>query len=255
MINILIPIVENPDAFAEFVRSKNAKKYKIFVGITENLADKFKVKTKNVEIHKFKNKSNKEEIVNALHSCKLSEGKLMILRRVPTEEEFASLENSTKEIVVLKAKQNRFVSACKRLLQKVISKFFAFSYFEDISAICYTESMFRLLSVCPNLSMASRINKYIGITVQEVETSQKSVKKDYNRLKSSIIFVLATLFMLGSLAAAICLFVFVPPRALNIILTIFAFVVVLLVWFIMLVNFLRSVAVGDLRFGRAEEII
>ncbi len=254
MINILVSIVENPQEFAKFVETKNKKGYKFFVGIKESLAKDFVVKSKNVEIHKYKDSSKKEEIINALQSCKLSEGKIMILRRVPTEDEFLMLEKSEKDIVTLKARRGKFAEAWKRFMAKIIRKMFAFTYFEDISAICYGRNMFRLLSVCQNLSMTSRINKYVGLKIEEIETTSQPVKKDFTKWKTVLLFTLVTVLFVGALAGAICLFIFVEPKVLNVILIVFALLVVGLIWFIAFINLLRTLAVGNLHFGRAEEV-
>ncbi len=254
MINIIIPVVENAQDFANFIESKNDKEYKFFVGIKESLAGDFVVKTKNVEIHKYKDISKTEEIINSLHSCKLKEGKILILRRVPTEEEFNQLTKSEKDVVTLKARKSKFVVAWKNFMARIIRKMFSFNYFEDISAVCYGKNLFQLLSVCPNLSMASRINKFVGLDVEEIETDVPSVKKDYTRWRTILLFVLACVFTVGCIAGALCLFILVEPQVLNIVLAVFGLVLVGLVWFIAFINLLRTIAVGKLHYGRAEEV-
>lgn len=253
MINLIVPIVEDVEKFETFIRENNSNDMKIFVGIKESLAKYFSLKAKNVEIHIFENKSNREEIINALHSCKMEKGKLMIVRRPLANQEFFSLVSSTKDIVTLKSKHNKFVSAIKKFMGAVVKRFFAFNFFEDISAICYGESMFELLSVCTNLSMASRINKYVGIEIEEIETNEKQVKKDYSRSKAVFKFLLGTLFFLGSLAGGILVCLFTPLKALIVILVIFWVFFALVIWLISIVNYTRTLAVGDIRYGKAEE--
>lgn len=255
MINILVPIVENPKEFAQFINSKKSKNFKFFVGIKQNLLKDFSVKNKNIELRVFTDTSNKEEIINSLHSCEMSKGKILILRRIPTESEFEKLSNSDKDIVTLKASHNKFVTAMKNFVKKIIKKIFAFNYFEDISAICYSENMFELLSVCQNLSMASRINKYVGVEFEEIETTNKPVKKQHNRFVTALKFSLMTLVFLASLAGMICLFMFVDLKVLYGILIVMAFVLVLFVYLMSVMSFMRTLAVGNIHFGRAEEII
>lgn len=255
MINILVPIVESESEFAQFIQSKKSKNYKFFVGIKQSLSKDFVVNSKNVEVHIYADNSNKEEIINSLHSCKLSEGKIMILRRVPTENEFAALENSNKDIVTLKAKRSRFSTAIKNLIGNIVKKIFAFNYFEDISAICYGQNMYQLLSVCQNLSMASRINKYVGVEIEEIETESKSVKKQHNRFATALNFVLFSLLLLASVAGFVCLFVFAEMTVLYGVLAVMGLVFVVLIYLMALMNFLRALAVGKTHFGRAEEIL
>lgn len=254
MINIIVPVVEDAENFAKFIGENKSKDAVFFVGITENMKKKFSVKGKNIKVFVFKNKSKREEILNSLHSHIVDTGKILIVRRPLTKEEFHSLTTSTKDITTLKAGHNKFVMTIKRIMKILVRKFFAFSFFDDISAICYGESMFQLLRVCPNLSMASRINKYVGLEMEEIETDEKQVKKDFNKSKSIIKLLLGTLFFLGSLAGGILVCIFTPLKALIVILVIFWIFVALIIWFVSLVNFTRTLAVGDLRYGKAEEI-
>ncbi len=253
MINVIVPITENATNFEKFINAHSDKNVKFYVGITENLAKSFHAT--NVELHIFANNAKREEMINALHSCNFKKGKLMIARRPLSDEEFASLSSSSKDIATLKAQHNKFVLFFKRMAQKIIRKIFAFEYFEDISAICYNENMFELLSVCSNLSKASRINKYVGVEVEEVITTAKPVKKEYNRALNFLWLALGTLFFLGSVAGGILTCLFVPKlQALIVILVIFWIFVALIIQAIALVNFTRTQSVGKLDFGRAQEL-
>lgn len=255
MINIIIPIVENVEEFESFVKRIAGKNTKIFVGITESLAGKFKVDSKFVEVHVFSNKSNKEEIINSLHSCKLEKGKILIARRPLTDEEYLGISNSTKDIATLKARRSKLFNSIRDFGKSVVFRFFAFSYFEDISGICFGETMFNLLSVCQDLSTASRINRFVGVQVEEVETVTKPVKKDYSRLKNLCVLMLGILFFLGSVAGGVCTCIYGPLEALIVISVIAWILISIVVMMIAIVNFTRTTAVGQLRFGRAEEIL
>ncbi|MGN1200809.1 MAG: hypothetical protein ACI4R8_00900 [Candidatus Caccovivens sp.] len=253
MINVVVPITEDVQNFQQFVNAHKAKNVKFYVGITETLAKSFD--SSNVELHIFKDGSKKEEMINSLHSCQFQKGRIMIARRPLTDEEFASLSTSSCEIATLKAKHNRFVAFFKKLSKKIVKKIFAFEYFEDISAICYNEQMFELISVCSNLSMASRVNKYVGVEVEEIVTETKPVKKDYNRALNFLWLLLGTLFFLGSVAGGVLTCIFVPKlHALIVILVIFWIFVALIVQGIAIVNFTRTLSVGNLKYGRAQEV-
>ena len=254
MINIIVPVVENVEGFSNFVNMVKGKNVKLFVGVIESLAKDFVQKVSGVELHIFSNKSKKEEIINSLATCNILAGKILLVRRPLTKKEFEQLTTSSKDIATLKAKHNKFVSFFKNLANKIIRRFFAFNFFEDISAICYNESMFQLLRVCSNFSKASRINKYVGVEIEEFETENKPVKKDYNHHKNNLILSLWTLLLLASVAGGILVCIFTPLRVLTVILVICWIFVALVLWFVGLVNFTRTVAVGDLQYGRAEEI-
>ncbi len=252
MLNIILPIVQDAEKFNDFIKRVNSKNVKFFVGVKNSLAT-FISPAKNVEIHVFNDKSNKEEIINSLHSCKLEKGKILIARRPLTDEEFKNICLSQADIVTLKANHNRFVRFLKDLSTKIVKRFFAFSFFEDISAICYGENMFELISVCSNLSMASRINKYVGVELEEVVTSEKSVKKDYNRGLNLLKFAFWCLILLGSITGGVLICVYNQIQVLIGILIAFWIITALIIWCIGLINFTRTIAVGNLRYGRAEE--
>ena len=115
--------------------------------------------------------------------------------------------------------------------------------------------MFELLSVCSNFSMASRINKYVGVTHQEIITENKPVKKDYSRWKNSLSLLFWILLFAGSIAGVACVCIFAKIHVLTVILLICWLLVSLAFLLIGIVNFTRTVTVGNLRYGRAEEII
>ena len=145
MINIFVPITENVEGFSQFISQVNAtnpRGVRFYVGISQKLAKKFNIEEKNVELYTFADKNNIEEIINSLHCCKLKKGKLLVVRRPLTENEFQKLSNSEKDIAVLNKKKGSFVSKFKNFIQSVIKRFFAFTYFDDISAICYKENLF-----------------------------------------------------------------------------------------------------------------
>ncbi len=251
MINIIVPIVENVDGFKTFIKAHLNEDVKFFVGIRQSVNAEF---DKGVEVHVFKNSANKEEIINSLHSCKMQKGKIMVVRRPLTDEEFKNLATSTAQITTLKAKRNKFVSMFKRMARAIVKKIFAFSFFEDISAISYSEDMFELLSVCNNFSMATRLNKYVGVEIQEIETSQKPVRKQYNRFKNALLLACWSLILACSIAGGTLVCVFFPLHVLNVVCVIFWIFTALVIWLGELLNFTRTVAVGNLRYGRAEEV-
>ena len=253
MINIILPITEKVEEFSQFIETNLESDVKFFVGIKENLKDKLSVKNKNVEIHVYDNKANREEIINSLHSCKMKKGKLMILRRPLNAVEFSLLSKSSNEIATLKAHRSNFANSIKKFAQNIVKKFFAFSYFEDISAICYGESMFELLSTCENLSMATRINKYVGVDIEEFETPTKPVNKHYNKATNILNLMLGVLFLLGSIVGGVLVCLYTKLQALTVVLVIFWIVIALMVQMVSIVNFTRTLAVGNLRYGRAEE--
>lgn len=257
MTNVVVPILEDVEKFCQFIKNFSEVGVRFFVGTTENLAEKVAENlkgSKNFELHIYGAKANKEEIINSLASCKIKKGKILIVRRVLTSEEWQSLTNSSCDIARTVSKQNKFVCWLKNLGKMIVKKIFAFTFFDDISAICYGENLFELISVCKNVSMASRVNKYVGISIEAVQTNEKQVKKQYNRFLNALFFTLWSILLVGSVAGAICVGIFVSTKALVVVLLMFWVIVALMCWLVGLVNFTRTLAVGNLRYGKANEI-
>lgn len=255
MINVIVPIVEDVEGFSKFIENQKSKDIKFYVGIRESLKEQFVLSQKNVELHVYADTSKKEEIINSLNTCKLKKGKIVVVRRPLEQDEFNNLTNADKDITILSSKHNNFISKLKKFYGWIVRRFFAFSHIEDISAICYDEDLFELLSCCQDLSMATRINRYVGLEIGEVETQKEMVKREYNKVNNLLLLLLPSLFLIGSLVGAILICVLVKPLyVLTVVAAIFWVAIAVIIWFVCFVNFARTVAVGDLRFERAEEI-
>ena len=254
MLNVIVPVTDHPEKFAEFIKKHAGKGVKFYVGITENLADKF-AKISGVEVHVYKNGAKKEEIINALHKLQIAKGKLLVVRRPLDDEEFENLANSKAEVSSLCTHHNKFVAFFKNLARKIIKKVFAFMYFEDISAVCFAENMFELMSACPNLSMATRVNRYVGVELEEFETQNKPVGKEFNRLHATLWLMLSLLVSLGSIVGGILIFVFIPHLwAVYVLLVLSWWAVSVAVGLFGCIRFIRAITVGDLNFDEAEEV-
>ncbi len=255
MINVIVPIVEDVEGFCKFIESQKSKDVQFFVGVKSGLKDRLVLEQKNVEIHVYANTSKKEEIINSLNSCKLKKGKIVVVRRPLEPDEFHNLTNMNKDITIISSRHNNFLSKLKRFYGWIVRRFFAFTYIEDISAICFDEDLFELLSCCQDLSMATRINRYVGLDIGHVDTQREMVKREYNKIRNLLLLLLPSLFLVGSIVGAVLICVLIKPLyALTVVASIFWMSIALITWFVCFVNFARTVAVGDLRFERAEEI-
>ena len=254
MINVLVPITEKVEEFATFVENHAKANTKFYVGVTEDLQEKFP-KIKGVEVHVFKSGTNREKILNSLHKIKLKRGRLVVVRRALTDKEFDAMCNSAADIVKFKTHHNKFVSFFKNLAKKIIKRIFAFNYFDDISGIAYNENLFELMMDCPNISMATRVDRYVGVEFEEIEAEGQPVKRIYNKWVNALWFALGLLVMLGSFAGGILIFVFVPKIWV-------VWVLLILMWWMLAVTtfcvtsirFTRAIAVGDLNYEDGEEI-
>ena len=255
MLNVIVPITENPEKFSDFIKKHAGKNVKFYVGVTEGLAEKLP-KISGAEVHVYKNGTKKEEILNALHKLGIKKGKILVVRRPLEDEEFEKLSNSKAEVSSLRTHHNKFVSFFKNLARKIIRRVFSFLYFEDISAVCFSENLFELMSVCPDLSMATRINRYVGVEVAEYESTQKPVKKEFSHLKAALWLGFSLLIALGSIAGGILIFVFIPHLwAVYVLLILTWWAIAIACGLFGCVRFIRAITIGDLNFDAGEEIV
>ena len=257
MINLLVPITENVNKFEEFVKrakEKFGKNINILVAITKKLSNELNVGKDVASVNVFVDNSNVEQMINVLHSMKLKKGRVLVARRPLTQDEFEKLTTSEKDIAVLKRKRGKFVTKLKKLMGSIIKKFFSFTYFEDISAICYKENLFDLLSVCGNFSMATRVNRYVGIEIEEIETQEKQVRKIYSRSMNLLKLFAGTMFFLGCVAGIVCMCIFCKINPLYIALFVIMAFLGGSTFAVSLLNFTRTIAVGNLRWGKAQSV-
>lgn len=226
---------------------------KVFIGVDE----KFKIDklSGNFVIKYFKTKSAKEEIINSLHTIKKENGGIMVVRRPLLESEFTGLISKEEDIVTLNKERNKISQGWRKFWQKVIRRFFAFYYFDDISAVYFKENIFELISALTNLSYISRINRFVGLTIGEVATNEKATKRDYDRFSVTTNFLSSFLFFVITVMLSVILCTSLGNSVLNVLLAFTITFVGFVFFLIALLNLARTVAVGRLRFGRAEEII
>lgn len=252
MINVVVPVTEKAEEYKKFVEECGGKGVKFFVGVRQKLA--FESKNKNVKTIIFSNNAEKEEIINSLHVEKMEEGKILVVRRPLSKDEFEKLVSSSADIATLQKKRNKFSGFFKRIAGWVVRKIFAFNFFEDISAICFGQDIFDLLKSCANLSTATRINRYVGVSVENIETDKTPAKSSFNKTKTAFKFLAGLLFFLGSVAGVVLISIFCTPGVVHVLFMILWIVVALMAFMMSLMGLIRTVTVGELGYGKAEKI-
>ena len=126
MINVLVPVVDNAEEYQKFISDCSTKGVKFYVGVQENLL--FENKNKNTKIVVFSNNAQKEEIINSLHAEKMEEGKILVVRRPISKEEFQKLLDSTADITYLKKRRNKFSGFFKKIAGWIVRKIFALNF-------------------------------------------------------------------------------------------------------------------------------
>ena len=253
MINIILPIIDKFEEYEKMLEYLSKKRdIKVYIGADEKFKDKNFDKKFVVKF--FRSKSQKEEVINSLHSIEKKRGGTMVVRRPLSEREFEELISREEDIVTLNKSQSSFTRGWKNFWRKVITRFFAFYYFEDISTVYFKENMFELVTSLTNLSYISRINRFVGLSFGVVETTEKSVKKDFDRFTTAVNFLSFFLFLV---ICVMCSVILCTTLGNTVVYVLLAFTITLIgfVFFLIsILNLARTVSVGQLRFGKAEEI-
>ena len=174
---------------------------------------------------------------------------------VKSETEFDKLKTSKKDIAYLKKKRNKFSAWWHNLWKNLIKKIFAFYYFEDISAISFNTSCFNLLSSLTNLSYVTRIDRFVGFEMEEIDTENKAPKREYDKFYASAKVVGSGLFLIFCILISIIISSSFQPLFLMILISILLCLIGAVSLFVSVLNLARTIAVGTLRHGRAEEIL
>lgn len=196
MINIVIPIVDKLEDYQKSIDAIAKKEYKIIIGITEELSDKFALPNGAV-MRIFANGSKKEEIINSLKRH-IGKGKVIIARRPFSAAEIERLATSDAEITYLKSPaKSKFAAWLKNLMGKLIKAMFGVKFFDgDVSLIAFDQSMQEVLSNVNSLSYSSRVDRWRGVTQQQVDADSPPVKLDYSvasRIKLGVAMALCFL--------------------------------------------------------------
>ena len=254
MINVIVPVVDNPQEYLSMIKEIAGRgDCAVYVGAL------FKFKPldtpKNVVIKYYKNGSFKEEIINSLHSLPKNVGKTMVVRRPLTKEEFSSLVENRADIAYLKKPRSRFANLWSNLWKKLIKKLFSFYYFEDISAICFSENIFNLVNSLNNLSYITRIDRFVGLKEETVASTKSSPRREYDKFDASAKLVcwLLCFALLVCISVIIC--TSFKPVAIMVLISILLCAIGITAVFMAILNFVRTLYVGTLRHGRAEECL
>ena len=256
MISVIIPVT---DKFSEYEKTVNdilkTKDVKVYLGVDEKYKDACKFDNKNVVIKFYKGKSKKEEIINSLHAIKKEKSGIMVIRRPLTEGEFEKMLKSSADIVTLRKQRNKFAEWWFSTWLKIIKRMFSFVYFEDISAIYFKENMFDLIESLTNLSYITRINRFVGLTEEDISTTTKATKKDYDRFSNVAQFISSILFFALCIVLSIILCTSVAVTVLSVLGGVAICLIGIVVFMISTLNFARTIYIGTLRYGKAEELV
>ena len=252
MINVIIPVVDKPQVYLPILNEIAGRKdCRLYIGALEKFKDvSF---PKNAEVKFYKADSKKEEILNSLHAIEKERGQVIIIRRPLESAEFKALIESRADIAYLKKPKSRFSAWWANLWKKLIKKIFAFYYFEDISAVKFNENTFNLISSLTNLSYITRIDRFVGLKEETISSKNRSPRREYNRAGTFFKLFGAILFFALMVFISVFITIRYQPVSIMVLISILLCVIGIVALFMAILNFVRTLYVGKLRHGRAEE--
>lgn len=135
--------------------------------------------------------TNADKIINALIP-KIDGDKLILIREYTGNfNDIILLVNAVKkenQIAKIKEKHSRFADFFKRLLDMVINFIFGYKLFHtQLSMLCFGKVPLDVLKTLENASMYTKINKWAGIDIVEVNISHRCKLKFKPKIKGNII--------------------------------------------------------------------
>lgn len=253
MNNIILPVISDYEKAQEFVKSIKRKDCVFLVGTTKS-GEKFFKNSKYVKVFVFKEQSKKEEIINSL-SQNIENGKIIVLRKLINAGELDKFISSSTDITVCATKKlNKFCQFFYNIWQKIIRLMFDFSFFEgDVSVVALSENASMVAKNLNNLSYATRINRWKGMTQSAVETSSKPAKKEYDKVKLNVMLVGWILLFFAIIASTVVYFVFEKASFLAGFLWACAIFIGLLSVIISVNIYLLNIKTGKRLFKKAEK--
>ena len=101
--------------------------------------------------------------------------------------------------------------------------------------------------------MRNVINK--GLTEEDISTTTKATKKDYDRFSNVAQFISSILFFALCIVLSIILCTSVQVTVLSVLGGVAICLIGIVVFMISTLNFARTIYIGTLRYGKAEELV
>ncbi len=215
MNNIILPLKSDFEAAAAFIKSVKRKDCTFFVGITSEGKDKIKA-SKYVKVFVYKNGTAKEEMINSL-SAEICEGRIIILRKLITAKELDAFIAAQSDIATCATKKrNKFADFFYKLWKRAVRAMFDFNFFDgDVSVVAISEKLAPVAKNLKNLSYASRVNRWKGVSESQIEVSSPPAKKEFRRARVNFGLAMWSLLFAAVIASTVVYFLFRPATFLS----------------------------------------
>lgn len=252
MNNIILPVVSDFEQTAQWLKSTKLKDTIYYVGVTAEGKEYFK-RSKNTKVYVFANGSAKEEIINSL-SSEIGNGKIVILRKLITKVELEKFLSSKTDLTVCESKKrNKISNFFYKIWEKMVKILFDFKFFDgDISVVAIGERLSPVAKHISNLSHATRVNRWKGVTTSSIETSSPPAKKEYSHVGASFMLIGWLLLFLAVVASTTVYHLFMPATFLSVFLWVCALLISLLCFYISILVFVLYTKTGKRIFKKAK---
>ena len=256
MINVLIPITNNPKGFRKIIASlSNADDVTLFIGVTSSLASELRfIEGDNVYLFEYQDGSNREEIINAMQKY-IGNGSLFIMRKPITENQFNRFVNSDKDVVVCKRDFSPIKNFFFDLWQKILRLCLGVRMYDgDTSAIYFNDDIATVVAQTNNLSFSSRANRWRGLEQATVEVDGGAVKTEVDKRANIKYFIIMAVAALIAVAVTTCVSIFASVNVIVGLLLFCLCTISLSIILILLVMVIFNCMVGKRAFQSAVEV-
>lgn len=206
MVNILIPLTKDDEKFYKLIKKLALNDVKVFVGIRKDLEEKYlPLDGDNIKIVSFANESKKEEILNSLNSY-VKDGSILIMRKPISIEEINLFISQKEDIVVCEKERSKFKKYIFIIWQYILKFFLGINLYKGHTSVIYfSENIAPVLREMTNISYASRVDRWKGVSKGTVKVSceQEKFEKEKGNFWSNLIYIIDALFI-GVVVTTLC---------------------------------------------------
>ena len=206
MLTVLIPITDKAEKFNKLLSSLDGDdEIMVCVGVRKSQRKQLGFsESENITIFEFDDNSKREEILNAL-SLNLQEGEVMVLRKPITIEEFNKFYSCKEDIAVCKQQRGKIGKFFHNLWQKILKLCLGVKLYEgDTSVIKFNEDIGAVLSQTHDLSYATRVDRWKGLTTESIETKEEKVKAEKDKKSILMCSITAVVALVVALVTSLC---------------------------------------------------
>ena len=258
MINVLIPIVDEPEKYIQILSQLSLRKdVLVFVGTTKAINEKYNFNMPNIEVKVYENGSKKEEILNALQPF-IIDGKTVICRRPFTINEFNSLIGSNASIVFGNEQGNKKIKTFFfNIMQSLTSLILGVKTFDgDSSILCFDEDMSQVLVQVENFSYATRVDRWKGVQKETIKTEvDTKVKYENNKKNILSLTFIPILLILAAATITTCVAVFTKVTIISGLLLFCLDMICLIIAFFCFFSLFFNMRIGQKNFSKAKEVV